>query len=538
MAKIKAGEPVGYDHVIIKGNLSLGQLGLETTPFCRGLSFGDDNLSSYDPIGSSTVYHIGNLTKIPSTIIITNSIINDNLEFDYAIFQNNIDFRETKFNGSVNFASSLLTQNSNFESSQFSKAADFTYSRFNGKVSFVGSQFSGKADFFESEFSKGANFWGSDFRADTDFRISNFSGNTCFINSKFGGKAGFSRSQFNGPSDFEKTKFNGDAYFWDSGFSKDASFVGSEFSEYADFTASKFSGNALFRDSEFNGNTAFIRSQFKELSDFNFSRFNGNAYFWNSQFGKDAHFWYSKFSGDASFSGSQFNKSANFNNSIFNKIADFPYSNFGSHSIFNECKFNKDANFRASIFKDSIQLKDIDFDRIYLDWDKIEKVKKNFDGKVYLSLIESYKARGFFNDADDCYRRFRIDQLMQQSVFENPLTYLIDFGGWIFYGYGTRPDLPIIWSILVITSIGLFFWRNTLSKAKKANQGLISAEDWFCFSAAVFLSGTKFFVDPPKVPKPLEEPNPWIRRVFIAERILGALFSILLILAISRTLIR
>ena len=58
------------------------------------------------------------------------------------------------------------------------------------------------------------------------------------------------------------------------------------------------------------------------------------------------------------------------------------------------------------------------------------------------------------------------------------------------------------------------------------------------FSATLFLSGTRLFVDPPAMPK-LEG---WIaahaRSFFIAERVLGAFFSILFFLAISGTVVR
>ena len=58
------------------------------------------------------------------------------------------------------------------------------------------------------------------------------------------------------------------------------------------------------------------------------------------------------------------------------------------------------------------------------------------------------------------------------------------------------------------------------------------------FSATLFLSGTRLFVDPPAMPK-LEG---WLaahaRSFFIAERVLGAFFSILFFLAISGTVVR
>ena len=53
------------------------------------------------------------------------------------------------------------------------------------------------------------------------------------------------------------------------------------------------------------------------------------------------------------------------------------------------------------------------------------------------------------------------------------------------------------------------------------------------FSATLFLSGTKLFVDPPAIPELQGVSRSVVNRVFIAERLLGALFSILFFLAIT-----
>jgi hypothetical protein len=59
------------------------------------------------------------------------------------------------------------------------------------------------------------------------------------------------------------------------------------------------------------------------------------------------------------------------------------------------------------------------------------------------------------------------------------------------------------------------------------------------FSATVFLSGTKLFVDPPKCPKlrgcGFISRN--VKHIFTLERTLGALFFFLLFFAISRTVV-
>lgn len=58
------------------------------------------------------------------------------------------------------------------------------------------------------------------------------------------------------------------------------------------------------------------------------------------------------------------------------------------------------------------------------------------------------------------------------------------------------------------------------------------------FSATVFLSGTRLFIEPPPLPKIRGRSRSLIRGAFIFERVLGALFSILFFLAISGTVVR
>jgi hypothetical protein len=58
------------------------------------------------------------------------------------------------------------------------------------------------------------------------------------------------------------------------------------------------------------------------------------------------------------------------------------------------------------------------------------------------------------------------------------------------------------------------------------------------FSATVFLSGTRFFVGPPHLPQLEGRLAAHAGTFFVAERVCGALFSILFFLAISGTVVR
>jgi len=65
-----------------------------------------------------------------------------------------------------------------------------------------------------------------------------------------------------------------------------------------------------------------------------------------------------------------------------------------------------------------------------------------------------------------------------------------------------------------------------------------SVTDILAFSATVFLSGTRLFIDPPPLPKIEGRSRSLIKKAFILERVLGALFSVLFFIAISGTIAR
>ena len=58
------------------------------------------------------------------------------------------------------------------------------------------------------------------------------------------------------------------------------------------------------------------------------------------------------------------------------------------------------------------------------------------------------------------------------------------------------------------------------------------------YSVTVFLSGTRIFIDPPPLPRIEGRSRSWMKKAFILERVLGALFSVLFFIAISGTIVR
>ena len=58
------------------------------------------------------------------------------------------------------------------------------------------------------------------------------------------------------------------------------------------------------------------------------------------------------------------------------------------------------------------------------------------------------------------------------------------------------------------------------------------------YSVTVFLSGPRVFIDPPLLPKIEGRSRSLMKKAFILERVLGALFSVLFFIAISGTIVR
>ena len=134
----------------------------------------------------------------------------------------------------------------------------------------------------------------------------------------------------------------------------------------------------------------------------------------------------------------------------------------------------------------------------------------------------------------------------------------IDLGLDAFYGYGKKPIQPLLWSAATILLFGLIWRRAGVDGRRGKSQGIFEmyggsgarslrrsgTEELrallgaLLFSATLFLSGTRLFVDPPALPSLQGWFVAHAHGFFIAERVLGAFFSILFFLAISGTVVR
>lgn len=305
-----------------------------------------------------------------------------------------------------------------------------------------------------------------------------------------------------------------------------------------------FSGTVL------NSSADFRFSKFNGPVDFWGARLNSPVYFYRSTFNDDVYFVFAAFNIPADFYGTTFNSPAHFFGTTFNSSANFVGSTFNS-ADFGNSKFSKDAFFIGARLK-VLDLGLAKYEKLYLRWSSIDRLvyDANYGDTTYQLLMENFKNLGFSSDFDNCYYQFRVEQFLHRNYFADPLGSLLDFGAWIFYGFGKRPLYPLSWSIVIVFFFGAF-WRRiedfslTYERIIYEDPGRSGVWDKvhlvlkpFVLSATIFLSGTKLFVESPEIPESPRSSRSFVKGMFTFERILGAFFSILLFIAISGTVIR
>jgi uncharacterized protein YjbI with pentapeptide repeats len=518
LVKIQNGEPVEYDHVIIKGDLSLNQL-VSSAKY----------IGQTPPVilrrpGNVTVIKMPNLPEnmsiVSIPIQITDSVIDGDVNFNDTIFKRAVNFRGSKFNG-----------NTYFIRSQFDGSTYFDKAWFMEEVYFIGSRFNSDAYFLGARFKRSSYFFWSKFNYTTSFKDSQFS-EECL----------FSVSQFNRGADFFESNFN----------------------EYTDFTRTQFNEGAYFADAKFNGIVEFEESQFIG-ANFQRCQFNSTSNFMGFQSREESTFRDAKFISTASFEGSNFNGFSDFSNSVFNEEASFNDARFNGRTYFECSRFKDDALFEGADFNCTLYLTRTKYDKLYIRWHNINDLA--YDDAAYLSLMENFKKLGYLVDYDNCYFEYRKEHRGQNwsgnyhgmPPIEEWIRKRIDVVLELTYGYGKKPLYPLVWSIGTILLFGAFWgiigqrrreiamdeYSSMWNKVEK--ESYFKNRMWdkirlilkpFIFSTTLFLSGTKLFVDIPETPEIPGLSQSLIKCIFTMERILGAFFSILLFLAIGGTIVR
>jgi hypothetical protein len=362
------------------------------------------------------------------------------------------------------------------------------------------------------------------------------------------GNVDFSDARFLGRIGFMGCTFSGETKFFGSQFNQSSSFIHCKFNRYINFNSSRFNQSAYFRTSQFGSYTGFSGCQFIDSVIFNEAQFSQSAYFEGTQFNQSASFINSQFNQSVDFSGSQFNKKADFSLSRFNKSENFTLSQFQKDALFGR-SYMKSANFNQTAFSgdlsfegsqiDSLSLTRAEFSKIFMRWKSIGHLA--YDETTYLLLMSNFKNFNFLDDANECYYDYRNDRRATLPLLYQP----VDYAFMLLYGYGVKPERPVIWSLRFMAFFAaLFWWRQGIlpvregEPAEEANR--FSLLEAAAFSAMTFLSGGKPVFDPPEYR--IASGRPWrdvqiSKALFILERLLGMVLIIMFAIAVGKTII-
>ncbi len=495
LGKIERGETVFYTDKIIEGDISVADLDL------------DEIRNAKSEFSEPEMFSLG-LSK-------NTKLVRSQISLKYCVVKGDLDFSNVLIHEPISLLGSTMLERVDFNGSRFNQYAEFKAARFNRSAYFLWSQFNSSADFQWSQFNQNA-----------DFSMSRFNQN-----------ADFSESQFNQNADFSESQFNQNADFSESQFNQNADFSGSQFNQSANFMRSQFNLSAYFQYSQFNQKTYFIRSRFNQNADFSMSQFNQNADFSMSRFNQNASFSMSRFNQSASFIGSRFDQNADFIVSQFQSDAYFSMSS-QNFADFNHAKFSGDLFLEGSKI-DHLNLTRTKFGKIFLRWESIGRLA--YDETAYLLLAGNFKGLNFLEDANECYYDYRNDRRDTLKGIKWAVDYLL----MIFYGYGVKPDRPVLWSLFFMSLFALlFWWRQGILPVRqgepKAEAAHFTLPEAVAFSSMILLSGGKLVFDPPK--HRIASGKSWLdvrfcKALFVGERLMGMMLLLMFGIAVTKTII-
>lgn len=255
--------------------------------------------------------------------------------FNLVVGDGNVLFRETIFDGGLEFTGAHLAGAVEFDSCVFKKPADFSKSIFEAEVSFLLGVFEAGADF------SGVSFAGR--RAD-------------FAGARLLGPVSFNDAVFFGETNLSKAIFWGSADFDDAEFRKPVVFDDAKFLSAITFRGVRFRAQSRFFNAFFRREAHFSKAKFYEDSDFIHCIFVGDVWFNGSAFKKSAWFEGVQFrGGSTSFERATFSDYAEFCGAIFDQYVKFDLARFDSAASFEAVQF-EEVDFESAIFGHSLIL--------------------------------------------------------------------------------------------------------------------------------------------------------------------------------------
>jgi len=271
--------------------------------------------------------------------------------------------------------------------------------------------------------------------------------------------------------------------------------------------------------------------------------------FFGAQFNESAFFNQAQFNQSVEFSSSEFDKDSYFSWCKFNQSADFGGARFGMDAIFDQ-SYLKSADFSSTSISNDLSLKGTEIEYLSLNNAQIGEIVlrpwKNighmeYDEMAYQSLLSSFKNRNLPDEANECYYDYRNARRATLNFLYQPADYAL----MLFYGYGVKPERPVIWAFVLITIFTSFFWwRQGILPVRdgepeeEANR--FTLPEAAAFSAMTFLSGGKLVFDPPEYR--IAPGRNWrdvqiCKALFVWERLMGMILIVMFAIAVSKTII-
>lgn len=539
---------VNYDSKIIKGDLI----------FNNSLNGHNEHIISNITIENSIIEGNVNISDMKFYRV---SFFNSTFEGNFTALDciyNDANFSDCSFRGFADFGGSKFLDKASFEKIFIKERAQFSSCEFSSPVDFHDAVFDNNADFSKIRFHDESNFRRITFRRYADFSQSVFYKDCDFYGANFEWAAYFKKCNFQ-TVDFSTSLFNYTSDFTYALFFDEAKFSGCQFINGITMEASKSTGFMDINNAIFGEDATFSSSRFADFRCSN-CEFRKRCDFYKSEFKGDAIFKYSRFLGDSEFSGVKFEKKVDLSNCVFNNTLMLKRSNLtGSVNLMNSV-FKKDILADDAIFNGHLNMNQTQFGKMYVRWFNLRKGIQ-YNETAYYLLIKNFKDLGLFSDANECYYAFMSEmsnQTAHQSFSAHSLLYSLLYSlSRFLYGFGTKPEYPLIWSGLFIL-IFAFYWfyiyksitvgsifdrygtpKNNVGAPSNGNihSEFMRLFKAIKFSLNIFLSGTKLFFDPPELPKKLTGSRIWMKRIYLAERTLGAGFFFLFFFAISKMLL-
>lgn len=252
-----------------------------------------------------------------------------------AIFSEHVALDHVQLKGIADFRAVIFLSTANFTASIFDEV-DLRESKFEGAVSFMYATFEGEI-----------NLWDASCAQDSNFSHASFCG---FTN--------FERATFLGDAIFEHVTFCQDVNFSDVTFAREARYGETIFRRDAEFRNVKVQRDAQFSGATFVGHASFSEVTFDEDASFYRSKFVSDAYFGRTIFTKDSRFTEAIFTQDAIFRGTIFKFSSDFSGAVFARQANFRDTTFPPLIYFRGARFNLDYrdSHQSHLFSTSLDL--------------------------------------------------------------------------------------------------------------------------------------------------------------------------------------